>query len=82
MDSTTSNIIFVCSLIVIAITIFVIVWIYNIQSDTHKIKKMLFGLLYLKVKELKQRGEAFDIESIDKEISKDLKKIYEKGNSL
>jgi len=82
MDTTTSNIIFFSSLIVIAITILVIAWIYNIQSDTHKIKKMLFGLLYLKVKELKDRGEDFDLESIDDRISSDLKKIYEKGNLL
>jgi len=82
MDTTTSNIIFICSLIVIAVSIFVIAWIYNIQSDTHKIKKILYGLLYLKVKELKDKGEDFDLKSIDKKISEDLKKIYEKGNLL
>ena len=45
--------------------------IYNINSNTKKIKKILFGILYLNVKELKDKGEEINIQS-----------IYEKGELL
>ena len=68
MDSDTLLII---SLISLTISICLIVWIYNINSNTKKIKKILFGILYLKVKELKDKGEEISVQS-----------IYEKGELL
>lgn len=68
MDSDTLLII---SLISLTISICLIVWIYNINSNTKKIKKIMFGILYLKVKELKDKGEEISVQS-----------IYEKGEQL
>lgn len=68
MDSDTLLII---SLISLTISICLIVWIYNINSNTKKIKKIMFGILYLKVKELKDKGEEISVQS-----------IYEKGELL
>lgn len=59
------------SIITLVISICLIVWISNINSNTKKIKKLMFGMLYLKIKELKEKGEEIDI-----------KAIYEKGEYL
>jgi hypothetical protein len=59
------------SIITLIISICLIVWISNINSNTKKIKKLIFGMLYLKIKELKEKGEEIDI-----------KTIYEKGEYL
>ena len=48
-----SDTLLIISLISLAIAILLIIWIYNINSNTKKLKKIMFGILYLKVKELK-----------------------------
>jgi hypothetical protein len=66
-----SDTLLIISLISLAIAILLIIWIYNINSNTKKLKKIMFGILYLKVKELKDKGEEINIQS-----------IYEKGELL
>ena len=66
-----NDILLIISLISLIISICLIVWIYNINSNTKKIKKIIFGILYLKVKELKDKGEEISVQS-----------IYEKGDFL
>ena len=66
-----SDTLLIISLISLTISICLIVWIYNINKNTNKIKKIMFGILYLKVKELKEKGEEITLQS-----------IYEKGESL
>ena len=61
----------IISLISLTISICLIFWLYNINRNTKKIKKIMFGILYLKVKELKDKGEEITLQS-----------IYEKGESL
>ena len=66
-----SDTLLIISLISLLVVILLIVWIYNINNNTKKIKKIMFGILYLKVKELKDKGEEINIQS-----------IYEKGDLL
>jgi hypothetical protein len=66
-----SDTLLIISLISLVIAILLIIWIYNINSNTKKLKKIMFGILYLKVKELKDKGEEINIQS-----------IYEKGELL
>ena len=66
-----SGTLLIISLISLVIAILLIIWIYNINSNTKKLKKIMFGILYLKVKELKDKGEEINIQS-----------IYEKGELL
>jgi len=66
-----SDTLLIISLISLIIAILLIIWIYNINSNTKKLKKIMFGILYLKVKELKDKGEEINIQS-----------IYEKGELL
>ena len=59
-----------------AITIFIgavliVLWLYQMNQNIKKLKKLVFALLYLKQKEMKQKG--VDIE---------LKDLYEKAEDL
>jgi uncharacterized membrane protein len=65
------NAFFISAVVSFIVVILLVIWIYQMNQNVKKLKKLVFALLYLKQKEMKEKG--IDIE---------LKELYEKGEHL
>jgi len=65
------NAFFISAIVSFIVVILLVIWIYQMNYNVKKLKKLVFALLYLKQKEMKEKG--IDIE---------LKELYEKGEHL
>jgi predicted PurR-regulated permease PerM len=63
--------VFIPVIAIFIVAILLVLWIYQMNQNIKKLKKLVFALLYLKQKEMKEKG--VDIE---------LKNLYEKGEDL
>jgi uncharacterized protein YoxC len=63
--------VFIPAITLFIVAILIVLWLYQMNQNIKKLKKLVFALLYLKQKEMKQKG--VDIE---------LKDLYEKGEEL
>jgi signal transduction histidine kinase len=63
--------VFIPVIAIFIVAILLVLWIYQMNQNIKKLKKLVFALLYLKQKEMKEKG--VDIE---------LKDLYEKGEDL
>jgi|LakMenE18May11ns_1017448.scaffolds.fasta_scaffold9405661_2 hypothetical protein len=65
------NAFFISAIVSFIVVILLVIWVYQMNHNIKKLKKLVFALLYLKQKEMKEKG--IDIE---------LKELYEKGEHL
>jgi predicted PurR-regulated permease PerM len=63
--------VFIPVIAIFIVAILLVFWIYQMNQNIKKLKKLVFALLYLKQKEMKEKG--VDIE---------VKDLYEKGEEL
>ena len=63
--------VFIPAITIFIVAVLIVLWLYQMNQNIKKLKKIVFALLYLKQKEMKQKG--VDIE---------LKDLYEKGEEL
>lgn len=63
--------VFIPAITIFIVAVLIVLWLYQMNQNIKKLKKLVFALLYLKQKEMKQKG--VDIE---------LKDLYEKGEEL
>ena len=63
--------VFIPAITIFIVAVLIVLWLYQMNQNIKKLKKLVFALLYLKQKEMKQKG--FDIE---------LKDLYEKGEEV
>lgn len=63
--------IFIPVIAIFIVAVLLVLWIYQMNQNINTLKKLVFALLYLKQKEMKEKG--VDIE---------LKDLYEKGEEL
>lgn len=63
--------VFIPAIAIFIVAIVLVLWIYQMNQNIKKLSKLVFALLYLKQKEMKEKG--VDIE---------LKDLYEKGEGL
>ena len=63
--------VFIPAITIFIVAVLIVLWLYQMNQNIKKLKKLVFALLYLKQNEMKQKG--VDIE---------LKDLYEKGEEL
>jgi signal transduction histidine kinase len=63
--------VFIPAITIFIVAVLIVLWLYQMNQNIKKLKKLVFALLYLKQKEMKQKG--VDIE---------LKDLYERGEEL
>jgi uncharacterized protein YoxC len=63
--------VFIPAIAIFIVAVLIVLWLYQMNQNIKKLKKLVFALLYLNQKEMKQKG--VDIE---------LKDLYEKGEEL
>ena len=63
--------VFIPAFTIFIVAVLIVLWLYQMNQNIKKLKKLVFALLYLKQKEMKQKG--VDIE---------LKDLCEKGEEL
>lgn len=63
--------VFIPAIAIFIVAVLIVLWLYQMNQNIKKLKKLVFALLYLKQKEMKQKG--VDIE---------LKDLCEKGEEL
>jgi len=63
--------VFIPAITIFIVAVLIVLWLYQMNQNIKKLKKLVFALLYLKQKEMKQKG-----------IDIDLKDLYEKGEEV
>ena len=63
--------VFIPVIAIFIVAILLVLWIYQMNQNIKKLKKLVFALLYLKQKEMKEKGVDIELED-----------LYEKGEDL
>ena len=63
--------VFIPAITIFIVAVLIVLWLYQMNQNIKKLKKLVFALLYLKQKEMKEPG-----------VDIDLKDLYEKAEDL